>query len=76
MTPNKKKAAFVDLSALQKEADAPWPEPVPLPDALPPVAPFDPELLPEAVRGMVADTAHRMQCPPDFPAVGIVAAHS
>lgn len=70
------RACFVDLSALQKEADAPWPEPVPLPDALPPVAPFDPELLPEAVRGMVADTAHRMQCPPDFPAVGIVAAIS
>ena len=65
--------ACFDFSALQKEADAQWPEPVPLPDALPPVASFDPELLPEAVRGMVADTAHRMQCPPDFPAVGIVA---
>ena len=70
------RACFVDLSALQKEPDTQWPEPVPLPDALPPVAPFDPELLPEAVRGMVADTAHRMQCPPDFPAVGIVAAIS
>lgn len=54
----------------------PWPDPVPLPDALPPVAPFDPDLLPEAMRGWVADTAHRMQCPPDFPAVGAVVALS
>ena len=53
-----------------------WPDPVPLPDALPPVAPFDPELLPEALRGWVADIAHRMQCPPDFPAVGAVVAIS
>ena len=58
------------------DAGAAWPEPVPLPDALPSVAPFDPDLLPKAVRGMVADTAHRMQCPPDFPAVGIVVAIS
>lgn len=53
-----------------------WPDPVPLPDALPRVAPFDPELLPEALRGWVADIAHRMQCPPDFPAVGAVVAIS
>lgn len=53
-----------------------WPDPVPLPDALPPVAPFDPELLPEALRGSVADIAHRMQCPPDFPAVGALVAIS
>lgn len=58
------------------EAGAAWPEPVPLPNALPPVAPFDPELLPEALRGWVADIAHRMQCPPDFPAVGAVVALS
>ncbi len=53
-----------------------WPEPVPLPDALPPVAAFDVELLPEALRGWVADIAHRMQCPPDFTAVGAVTALS
>ncbi len=53
-----------------------WPEPVPLPDALPPVMPFDVGLLPEALRGWVADIAHRMQCPPDFTAVGAVAALS
>lgn len=56
-------------------ADA-WPEPTPLPDALPPVQPFDPDLLPDALRGWVTDIAHRMQCPPDFPAVGAVVALS
>lgn len=54
----------------------PWPDPVPLPDALPQVAPFDAELLPEALRGWVADIADRMQCPPDFTAVGAVTALS
>lgn len=58
------------------EAGAAWSDPVPLPDALPTVAPFDPELLPEALRGWVADIAHRMQCPPDFTAVGAVVAIS
>lgn len=53
-----------------------WPEPTPLPDALPPVQPFDAELLPVALRGWVIDIAHRMQCPPDFPAVGAVVALS
>jgi putative DNA primase/helicase len=56
--------------------DDQWPEPMSLPDTLPSVAPFDLELLPEALRGWVADTAHRMQCPPDFPAVGAVVAIS
>jgi putative DNA primase/helicase len=46
-----------------------WPEPTPLPDALPPVDPFDVELLPLALRPWVMDISHRMQCPPDFPAV-------
>jgi putative DNA primase/helicase len=53
-----------------------WPEPAPLPDPLPPVQPFDAELLPVVLRGWVMDIAHRMQCPPDFPAVGAVVALS
>jgi putative DNA primase/helicase len=53
-----------------------WPEPTPLPDTLPPVMPFDAELLPLALRGWVMDIAHRMQCPPDFAAVGAVVALS
>ena len=53
-----------------------WPEPTPLPNGLPPVAPFDAELLPVALRGWVMDIAHRMQCPPDFPAVAVLVALS
>lgn len=53
-----------------------WPIPAALPDSLPPVMAFDPELLPEEIRGWVMDIAHRMQCPPDFPAVGAIAALS
>ena len=53
-----------------------WPEPTPLPNALPPVDPFDSELLPVALRAWVMDIAHRMQCPPDFPAVAALVALS
>ena len=66
---------FPDLETVA-DAGAAWPDPAPLPDGLPQVAPFDPELLPQALRGWVADIAHRMQCPPDFPAVGAVVAIS
>jgi len=40
------------------------------------VAPFDAELLPHALRGWIVDIAERMQCPPDFPAVGVITALS
>jgi len=53
-----------------------WPEPTPLPNALPPVDPFDAELLPVALRPWVMDIAHRMQCPVDFPAVAALVALS
>jgi putative DNA primase/helicase len=53
-----------------------WNEPTPLPNELPPVQPFDAELLPVALRDWVMDIAHLMQCPPDFPAVGAIAALS
>ncbi|CAN5154425.1 hypothetical protein BH10PSE16_BH10PSE16_43270 [soil metagenome] len=53
-----------------------WPEPTPLPNALPPVQAFDADLLPVALRGWVTDIAHRMQCPPDFPAVAALVALS
>jgi putative DNA primase/helicase len=46
-----------------------WPEPVPLPDGLPDVMKFDPELLPDSLRAWIVDIADRMQCPMDFPAV-------
>lgn len=53
-----------------------WDEPTPLPNPLPPVDPFDAELLPLSLRPWVMDIAHLMQCPPDFPAVGAIAALS
>jgi len=62
--------------SLDGDAAHAWPEPTELPDALPAVQAFDPELLPEALRGWVADIAHRMQCPPDFTAVGALVALS
>jgi hypothetical protein len=43
-----------------------WVPPYPLPDALPPVLPFDLDLLPDSVRGFVEDIVHRSQCPVDF----------
>lgn len=63
-------------AAKQCGSDDDWPEPTPLPNALPPVDPFDAELLPDALRGWVMDIAHRMQCPPDFPAVAALVALS
>lgn len=59
----------------QNDAEV-WPEPTPLPNALPPVDAFDAELLPKALRGWVMDIAHRMQCPADFPAVAAIVALS
>lgn len=53
-----------------------WPEPQPIPCMLLPVDPFDNDLLPMSLRGWVADIAERMQCPPDFPAVGAMVALS
>ena len=50
-----------------------WGEPEPLPDALPSVAPFDFEFLPESVRAWGRDIAERMQAPPDFVGVAIMA---
>jgi len=45
------------------------PEPLP---ALPDVLPFDYSYLPDALRGYVRDISERMQCPPDFAAVGVL----
>jgi putative DNA primase/helicase len=53
-----------------------WPEPQAIPCSLLPVESFNNELLPEALRGWVTDIAERMQCPPDFPAVGAMVALS
>jgi len=53
-----------------------WKAPLPFPTSLSSVAPFDPAMLPEALREWVCDIADRMQCPPDFSAVGAIVALS
>ncbi len=55
---------------------APSQPPRPLPDTLPPVPAFEPELLPESIRGYVLDVSQRMQSPPDYAAVVAVCALS
>jgi hypothetical protein len=55
-------------------ADASWPEPIPLQAELPPVQAFDDELLPVSFRPFVRDVAERMQVPIDYPAVIVVLA--
>lgn len=54
-----------------------WPEPISLPDGLLPVQKLDEMMIPEPLRGWIADMAERMQVPPDFmTAAAIVAAAS
>lgn len=60
----------------QSEGWQEWEEPAELPNDLPPVAAFEADLLPEALRGFVLDIAKRMQCPPDYPAAGLLVALS
>ena len=47
-----------------------WADPVPLPKGPPPVAPFTPDMLPEALKDWIEDIALRMQVPSDFLGVG------
>lgn len=58
------------------EIVASWPDPLPIPSGLEPVPAFDCDLLPDSIRGWVADISERMQCPPDFPAIGAMVALS
>lgn len=51
------------------EAKTPTAPPEPLPE-LPGVLSFDYDYLPGGLRGFVRDISERMQCPPDFAAVG------
>lgn len=63
------------LSAPEKiEGSLNWPHPHPLPDNLLPVAPFDLDLIPSEIRPWVSDVCERMQCPPDYIAVSLMAA--
>jgi hypothetical protein len=64
---------WVDANGKSKTTnDDAWEEPVPLPEGLPPVASLDPAMVPEPLRGWIADVSERMQIPPDFAATGAV----
>lgn len=58
----------IDSNLLSAQEE--WAEPLPIPTGLLPVEPFDFKLLPESIREWVQDITERMQCPPDFTAVG------
>ncbi|MHA3026741.1 YfjI family protein [Chromohalobacter israelensis] len=61
--------AWLDSRADSAEIDTVMPSPRPLPDSLPPVVPFDPEMLPGAIRDYVMDVAQRQQSAPEYCAV-------
>lgn len=67
-------ADVVDSSAGSGADPDSWPAPQPIPVPLPRVLAFDPRLLPTAFEPWITDIAERMQCPPDFPAVGAMVA--
>jgi putative DNA primase/helicase len=51
-----------------------WSDPHPLPHSLLPIGAFDFGLVPDQVCPWVADVCERMQCPPDYIAVSLMAA--
>lgn len=53
-----------------------WEDPQPLPSDLPAVPPFNLKWLPDPFVPWITDIAERMQCPPDFVAVGAMVALS
>jgi hypothetical protein len=62
---------YEDLRA----ADLPaWPDPLPLANPLPKVAPFDMNLLPDKFKPLVEDVTERMQVTPDFVAIPLIVA--
>lgn len=59
-----------------KENSFVWEDIKPLPDELKPVAAFDFNILPESLIPWAKDICSRAQCPPDYPAIGIMVALS
>jgi uncharacterized protein DUF3987 len=65
---------LVGLSSLGHSETPEWQDLQPLPADLPAVPAFNFDCLPYTLRLWVKDIAERMQCPPDFPAVGAMIA--
>lgn len=51
-----------------------WPQPLPLPEKLPPVKALEPDMIPDPLRGWLMDISDRMQIPPDFSTAAAVVA--
>jgi putative DNA primase/helicase len=64
----------VDVESLGKAQAEQWQEPQTLPADMPAVPRFSFESLPDTLRPWIEDISERMQCPPDFPAVGAIIA--
>jgi putative DNA primase/helicase len=56
------------------DVDTDWSEPLPIGSELPPVQPFEPEMLPGPLRAFVEDISDRMQVPLDYPAACLMVA--
>jgi len=68
------KAQVVPLNARAADVTAgDWPEPRPLPVGLPAVEEFDFDLLPDTLQSWARDICDRVQCPPDYVGVTIMA---
>lgn len=67
---------FASYEGLPNGDGSSFPDPIPLPADKPPVAAFDPKLLPRRLAPWASDIAERMQCPPDYIFVAIVIALS
>ena len=63
---------LASVSSVSTEDD--WPKPQALPHGLLPVEPFEFALLPEKLRPWAEDICERVQCPPDYVGVTIMAA--
>jgi Protein of unknown function (DUF3987) len=64
--------ALLDATQLQLTGETDWSEPEEISRALSPVPPFHPQMLPKLLRRRADDIAHRMQCPVDFVATGMI----
>ena len=64
--------AFQTAEPASNPSPGGWPKREPINAELKPVPPFDPALLPEALRPWIMDEAERMPCPPDFIAAAAI----
>ncbi len=69
----RKAAEWLGISEARRQVQE-WPDPPPLGGALPPVEPFDLDLLPAVFRPLVEDVAERMQVTCDFVAIPLIVA--